>query len=149
MSSIEPPWPLNELARISKLKGYGVLDTPPDAVFDRLTQIGARRFGMPTALVSLVDEGRQWFKSRCGFDTPHTARRLSFCAYTILENTVMVVPDAAADERFADNDLVVEPPHIRFYAGAPLKSPEGLLLVGRIRRNVTYVERYDASCARR
>ena len=128
MTSIEPPWPLNELARIDKLKGYCILDTPADPIFDRLTQLGARHLGVPTALISLVDEGRQWFKSRCGFDVSFTARRLSFCAYTILEDKVMVVPDTADDERFADNDLVTGPPNIRFYAGAPLKTPEGLLL---------------------
>ncbi|WP_172428381.1 hybrid sensor histidine kinase/response regulator [Azospirillum brasilense] len=128
MSNIEPPWPLNELDRINKLKGYRVLDTPAELAFDCLTQLGTRHFRVPTALVSLVDEGRQWFKSRCGFDIPHTVRRLSFCAYTILENKVMVVPDTATDERFVGNDLVTGPPYIRFYAGAPLTTPEGLLL---------------------
>jgi len=128
VSSIEPPWPLNELARINRLRGYDILDTPPDAVFDRLTQLASRLFGVPIALVSLVDESRQWFKARYGLDVTHTARRLSFCAYTILEDRVMVVPDATLDERFAGNELVTGPPHIRFYAGAPLKTPEGLLL---------------------
>lgn len=128
MSVIEPPWPLNELARLRRLKEYGILDTPADPVFDRLTRLGARHFGVPTALVSLVDESRQWFKARYGLEVTHTARRLSFCAYTILEDRVMVVPDTTLDERFADNELVTGLPHIRFYAGAPLKTLDGLLL---------------------
>ena len=128
MSSPEPPWPLNEPARLDRLKGYCILDTPPEPVFDRLTRLAARAFGMPIALVSLVDEGRQWFKARHGLPVHQTARRLSFCAYTILEDRPMVVPDAMADERFADNDLVTGEPFIRFYAGAPLRTPEGLLL---------------------
>ena len=127
-STTEPPWPLNELARINKLKGYCVLDTPPDPEFDRLTQLATRHFGMPTVLVSLVDETRQWFKSRYGFEVRFSPRRLAFCAYAILTDEVMVVHDATRDERFAENDLVTGPPHIRFYAGAPLKTPEGLLL---------------------
>ncbi|HYH17663.1 MAG TPA: PAS domain S-box protein [Azospirillum sp.] len=128
LSATEPPWPLNELARITKLKGYCILDTPPDPVFDRLTQLAIRHFRMPTVLVSLVDENRQWFKSRYGFEAPHVPRRLAFCAYAILVDEVMVVHDATRDERFADNDLVTGPPFIRFYAGAPLRTPEGLLL---------------------
>jgi PAS domain S-box-containing protein len=125
---VEPPWPLNEPARIDRLKGYCILDTPPDPVFDRLTRLAARFFRMPTALVSLVDESRQWFKARYGFHAQHTARRLSFCAYTILEDRPMVVHDTMADERFAHNDLVTAEPFIRFYAGSPLRTPEGLLL---------------------
>ncbi|WP_109156754.1 MULTISPECIES: PAS domain S-box protein [unclassified Azospirillum] len=128
MSSVEPPWPLNEPARIDRLKSYCILDTPPEPVFDRLTRLAARAFRMPTALVSLVDEGRQWFKARHGLQVQHTTRRLSFCAYTILEDRPMVVPDALADERFAENDLVTAEPYIRFYAGAPLRTPDGLLL---------------------
>ena len=86
MNTSEPPWPLNELARIDKLHGYAVLDTPPDPVFDRLTQLASRFFAVPTVLVSLVDENRQWFKSRYGLEIPCTARRLSFCAYAILHD---------------------------------------------------------------
>ncbi|WP_207460092.1 ATP-binding protein [Azospirillum sp. SYSU D00513] len=124
----EPPWPLNEPARIDRLKSYGVLDTPAEEAFDRITRLVARHFDAPMALVTLLDETRQWFKARHGVDLSHTSRRISFCAYTILENRVMVVPDATEDERFADNPLVVDPPHIRFYAGAPLTAGEGLVL---------------------
>ena len=124
----EPPWPLNERARLDELKSYGVLDTPPEELFDRITRLVARYFGMPIALISLVDETRQWFKSRYGLEAVCTDRRLSFCAYAILENRVMVVPDASKDERFADNELVTGPPYVHFYAGAPLTTPGGFLL---------------------
>ncbi|KAA0677150.1 ATP-binding protein [Roseomonas genomospecies 6] len=125
---VKPPWPLNELARLDALKSYGVLDTPAEDVFDRITSLAARHFDMPIALVSLVDETRQWFKSHHGLGISCTERRLAFCAYTILEERVMVVPDATLDERFADNDLVTGAPRIRFYAGAPLVTQGGHLL---------------------
>ncbi|MCW2237725.1 ATP-binding protein [Azospirillum canadense] len=125
---IEPPWPLDELARLDSLKSYGVLDTPAEEVFDRITRLTARHFDAPIALVSLVDETRQWFKARFGLDIACTGRKLAFCAYSILEERVMVVPDALADDRFADNALVTGPPHIRFYAGAPLVTPDRHLL---------------------
>ncbi|MBP2315268.1 ATP-binding protein [Azospirillum soli] len=128
MAYFEPPWPLNEPARLGRLKRYAVLDTPAEEVFDRITGLAARHFGMPIALVSLIDETRQWFKSHYGLDVPSTGRRLAFCAYAILEDKVMVVPDATADDRFADNELVTGPRHFRFYAGAPLIAPEGFIL---------------------
>lgn len=131
MVAIEPPWPLNELARLDKLKGYGVLDTPAEEVFDRITLLAARHFDVPIALITLLDESRQWFKARFGLDAPSTDRRIAFCAYAILEERVMVVPDAMADERFAGNELVTGPPHIRFYAGAPLVA-EGNLMLGTL-----------------
>ncbi len=123
-----PPWPVNELARIDKLKGYGVLDTPPEPVFDRLTRLASRHFGVPIALVNLVDETRQWCKARFGLDESAIERRISFCSFTILEDQVLVIPDTLKDERSAGNELVTGPPHLRFYAGAPLKTPEGLLI---------------------
>ena len=128
MNSILPPWPLNEPARIDRLNGYGVLDTPPEPMFDRLARLGSRHFGVPITLVNLIDETRQWCKARYGLEETFVERRLSFCAYTILEDRVMVVPDLREDERFADSELVVGPPHLRFYAGAPLKTPDGLLI---------------------
>ncbi|HYG86488.1 MAG TPA: ATP-binding protein [Azospirillum sp.] len=128
MDPVEPPWPLNEPARLEKLKGYRVLDTPQEPLFDHLTRLGSRHFAMPICLITLLDESRQWFKSRVGLDLPYTSRHIAFCAYTILENQVMVVPDATVDERFADNPLVTGESGFRFYAGAPLNTPEGLLL---------------------
>ncbi|MDQ2104738.1 hybrid sensor histidine kinase/response regulator [Azospirillum isscasi] len=126
MTSFEPPLPENERARLDRLKSYGVLDTPPEAAFDRLTRLGARHFRMPIVMVNLVDETRQWSKAGYGLETVVLTRRLSFCALTILDDAVLVVRDARTDERFADHEMVAGPPHLRFYAGAPLITPDGL-----------------------
>ncbi|WP_207462853.1 PAS domain S-box protein [Azospirillum sp. SYSU D00513] len=128
MLVIDPPKPDNELARLEKLRSYGILDTPADIFFNGLTTLGARHFDVPICLVSLVDEGRQWFKSHHGLTIDQTPRRLSFCAHAILRNDVMVVTDATLDERFAENDLVTGAPRIRFYAGAPIKTSDGFCL---------------------
>ena len=96
----------------------------PGAGFDRLVSLAARLFNVPIALVSLVDDERQWFKARCGLDVEQTPRSISFCVYAILGDDVMVVPDATLDPRFAENPLVTGGPRIRFYAGAPLITPE-------------------------
>ncbi len=128
MGQGDPPLPPDEEARLACLGGLGILDTPPDPAFDRLTRLASRHFGTPVALVSLVDAGRQWFKSRHGLEVAETPRRVSFCAYAILGDAVMVVPDATRDPRFAANPLVTGPPGIRFYAGAPLLAGGGLRL---------------------
>lgn len=121
---IEPPLPVDEPQRLIALKRYDLLDTPPEEAFDRIARLAASVLGMPVALITLVDETRQWFKSRHGFDAPWTRREISFCAYTILDTEGLVVRDATADERFAANPLVTGGPNIRFYAGAPLVTPE-------------------------
>ena len=126
----EKPWqvaplPPNESARLEKLRAYNILDTPPESVFDRLTSLAARHFNMPVALVSLVDQNRQWFKARYGIDATETPRDIAFCAHAILDNDVMVIRDATQDPRFAQNPLVTEAPDIRFYAGAPLATHSG------------------------
>jgi PAS domain S-box-containing protein len=121
-----PPIPANEPERLAALHGLEVLDTPPDSELDVITRLAADRFGTAIALVSLVDAERQWFKSRHGLAISETCRRHSFCAHTIAgEAAVMVVPDAAADPRFAANPLVTGAPHIRFYAAAPLVLADG------------------------
>ena len=125
--------PADEERRLLALRQSGVLDTEPEERFDRYTRIAAALFDVPIALVSLVDRDRQWFKSRWGVDASETDRDLAFCAHTILGNEVMQVPDALADDRFADNPLVTGEPRVRFYAGAPLSlgdgSPVGTLCV--------------------
>lgn len=125
---ITPDTPQNEELRVRTLKSLNILDTLPEERFDRLTRMSKRLFGVPIALVSLVDENRQWFKSSMGLDVSETPRDISFCGHTILGKDVMVIPDAASDIRFADNPLVVNFPAIRFYAGCPLKSANGCTL---------------------
>lgn len=120
-----PPIPYDEPDRLAALYRLDVLDTPPDEELDVITRLAADRFDTATALVSLVDADRQWFKSRHGLEASETCRRDSFCGHTIVGKGVMVVPDAAADPRFAANPLVTGAPHIRFYAGAPLMLADG------------------------
>jgi diguanylate cyclase (GGDEF)-like protein len=111
------------------LDGYGILDTPDEKAFDDITRLAAFVCETPTALISFVDRGRQWFKGRYGMEVRETPRVLSFCARAIeTPEQVMVVPDATQDARFADNPLVTLSPKIRFYAGAPMVSPDGAAL---------------------
>lgn len=120
-----PLEPLDEQLRMDELRRLRLLDTPSEERFDRITRIAARLFDVPIALVTLVDERRQWFKSAQGLAAPQTSREVSFCGHAILDDAVFVVPDALHDERFADNPLVTGDPDIRFYAGAPLHGPSG------------------------
>ncbi len=122
---IKPPVPANERQRLKALRDLKILDTAAEERFDRVTRLARRVFGTPIALVSLVDEGRQWFKSRQGLDAPETPRDVSFCGHAIVNDRVMVVPDATKDERFHDNPLVTCDPNVRFYAGYPLNAPDG------------------------
>jgi PAS domain S-box-containing protein len=117
----------NEARRIRNLQSYGILDTAPDIAFDRVTQLACDLFDAPIALVSLIDDDRQWFKSRQGLDACSTPREWAFCSRAIQlgANAVMVVEDATLDQRFLANPLVVGEPGIRFYAGAVLTSPDG------------------------
>jgi GAF domain-containing protein len=119
------PLPRHEKQRLKVLWQYDVLDTVPEEVFDDLTELAARICGAPLALISLVDENRQWFKSRVGVTHTETARDVSFCAHAILQSDLFIVPDATLDKRFANNPLVTSDPKIRFYAGAPLVTPDG------------------------
>ncbi len=116
-----PETPDDERLRLAKLRSLQLLDTAQDDPrFDRLTRLAKRVFQVPIAMVSLVDEHRQWFKSCVGLDVSETPRTVSFCGHAILGSDVFIVEDALADERFADNPLVQGDPHIRFYAGCPL-----------------------------
>jgi diguanylate cyclase (GGDEF)-like protein len=119
-----PSLPLDEARRLAALHATRLLGTPPEEAFDRITRMAARALKMPIALVSLVDEDTQWFKSRCGFGQEQTARDISFCGHAILDREPLVVPDALLDPRFADNPLVTGPPHVRFYAGVQIFSIE-------------------------
>ncbi len=120
--------PANEAQRLLALNRYAVLDTPAELAFDRITALAADIFDAPIALVSLVDQKRQWFKSHHGLGARETHRDLAFCAHAIVEGKVFYIPDATKDERFHDSPLVIGPPHIRTYLGAPLITSDGFLL---------------------
>ncbi|MBE9112345.1 GAF domain-containing protein [Nodosilinea sp. LEGE 07298] len=117
--------PSQEADRIEALRQYKILDTPAEHSYDDITSLAAYICDVPIALISLVDAERQWFKSAVGLVARETSRDVSFCAHAILRSGVMIVKDAAEDERFADNPLVTGEPGIRFYAGVPLISPGG------------------------
>lgn len=125
---VPAPLPEHEEARLGELRRTGLLDSAADAAFDALTGAAATLFGVPTSLITLVDRDRQWFKSCYGFQTRETSRDIAFCGHAILSDEVMVIPDATRDPRFATNPQVTGEPHIRFYAGAPLKSASGNVL---------------------
>ena len=115
----------DECARLEELRRYGVLDTPPEQVFDDLALLAAQICGTPMALISLVDRDRHWFKSRVGIDLTEMPRQKTFCDHTIWQDDLLVVEDARRDKRFAQCAVVQASPHVRFYAGAPLRTPSG------------------------
>ncbi|HEY1011654.1 MAG TPA: PAS domain S-box protein [Herpetosiphonaceae bacterium] len=120
------PTPPDDQDRVSSLRRLGILDTPAEARFDRLTHLAQLVFRVPIVLISLVDANRQWFKSCIGLEVSETGREVSFCAHALLTpDKTFFIPDATKDARFAANPLVTGEPHIRFYAGKPIKSPDG------------------------
>lgn len=139
------PLPENEDERLRALHALMLLDTPPEESFDRVVRFVAEQLDMPIAFVSLVDEHRQWFKSRVGIESVQTDRDVSFCGHTILKSEIFVIEDASLDPRFADNPMVTGEPHVRFYAGAPLIAPSGhhigtLCVVDTVPRKLDPVE---------
>jgi len=117
--------PDNELLRLKALHDLHILDTPPEALFDDLTELTAQICKAPIVLVSLVDENRQWFKSAHGLDIKETHRDLAFCGHAILQDDIFEIEDSFNDPRFFDNPLAMGNPHVRFYAAVPLKTLEG------------------------
>jgi GAF domain-containing protein len=114
-----------DAARVAALQKYAILDTEPEQAFDDLTLLAAYVCKTPIALISLVDEKRQWFKSKVGLSAKETSRDIAFCSTAIQHSGVFVVPDTLQDERFRSNPLVISEPNIRFYAGAPLINEDG------------------------
>ena len=136
------PIPENEAERLNTLRGYGILDTHPEDRFDDLTRLATLICGTPISLISLVDEDRQWFKSKTGLQVCQTPREEAFCAHAIMSPELLLVPDASQDPRFATNPLVLGELHVRFYAGAPLTAPNGhhlgaLCVIDRVPRQLS------------
>ncbi len=122
------PFPPDEAERLRVLSRYKLLDTPPEPLFDGVAQLAALVTGAPMAVVTLIDKDRQWFKARIGLELSETPRSSAFCAHAILSRGLLVIEDAASDPRFKDNPLVTSPPGVRFYAGAPLITPDNFAI---------------------
>ena len=143
----------DEPLRLQNLYSYRILDTAPDDAFEEIANLAADICDAPIALVSLVSDTRQWFKVHVGLDVEETARSVSFCAHAILQDDLFIVSDTLKDPRFADNPLVTGPPHIRFYAGAPLHTDEGynvgtLCIIDLQPRELTPIQRKALSVLR-
>lgn len=120
--------PVPDAERVAALEKYAILDTEPEQAFDDLTLLASYVCKTPIAMISLIDEDRQWFKSKVGISISETPREVAFCSTAIQQSDVMVVPDTLQDDRFRNHPFVVSEPRIRFYAGAPLITEEGYAL---------------------
>jgi anti-sigma regulatory factor (Ser/Thr protein kinase) len=143
-----------EVGRLAALRRYRILDTEPEQAFDDLAQLAAQLCGTPIALITLVDAERQWFKARVGLSVTETARSVSFCTHAIEQPDLFVISDATRDERFRDNPLVASDPRVRFYAGAPLVTPDGhalgtICVVDSVPRDLTAEQREALEALRR
>ena len=144
----------DERARLEALRSYRILDTDPEQAFDDIVLLASQICGTPISLITLVDENRQWFKARVGVSLTETSRSVSFCAHAIQGKEIFVIPDALQDERFRENPLVLDDPHLRFYAGAPLVTRDGhalgtLCIVDRVPRTFTEEQAHALDALRR
>jgi GAF domain-containing protein len=119
------PLPQNEIARLIALRKLLILDTEPEKRFDRIVQSAALELEVPMAYIALLDEKRQWFKAKLGFELDYTDRQVAICSHTIMDEHILVIPDTTKDVRTQKNPLVTGAPYVRFYAGAPLKLSSG------------------------
>lgn len=119
------PIPPDETERLASLSKLNLLDTPLEERFERITRMACRLLNVPISGFNIIDAERQWFKSIQGMRGTETTRNTSFCAHTILVDDIMIVPNAVQDERFTDNPNVIDAPYIKFYAGCPVRSPDG------------------------
>lgn len=144
----------DEVARLAALRQYRILDTEPERAFDDLVLLASHICQTPIALISLIDADRQWFKARTGIDATETPRAVSFCTHAIGHHDLFIVPDARDDERFRDNPLVTGGPFVRFYAGAPLMTPDGhalgtICVIDSVPRTLTSDQREALDALRR
>lgn len=138
----QSPIPLHERERLENLNTFAILDTPPEEEYEEIVRLASLICETPISTVTLIDEHRQWFKAKRGLDKQEDTRDVSFCAHAVYHNDFLIVPDATQDERFVNNPLVTGNPNIRFYAGMPLRSPEGyalgtLCVIDRVPRTLT------------
>jgi len=142
------PIPRDETQRLSALERYDILDTPPEESFNSITLLASHICTTPVALMVLIDHDRQWFKATVGTRLKETPRAFAFCAYTIMQRGLMIIPDITKDKRFAGNPLVVAGPKVRFYAGAPLVTPDNralgtLCVIDVVPRTLTAAQKKD------
>ena len=122
----EAPIPKDEFKRIASVYALDLLDTPPEERFGQLTRCATLIFHVPISTLTIVDATREWFKSCQGLDKTEGDRAISFCGHALVEDEILVIPDTTKDERFADNPMVTGQPHIKFYAGVPIMSVDGV-----------------------